>query len=178
MKALEKSALLTVIKTANNLIGYAIKDDDLEMIELHNKSLQRNIDILNALKNGDDLTYFQSLNLKGIVAFYNEQQEENKQQGKKDVLISLGGNNAIDKEALTYQGNNEAIEKDGSELKAVKIKDLKLGQFFITSNKSRSVYMKSVYDRPSKKYECSNFDDISDYKYYNGNKTVYIGFTF
>lgn len=178
MKALEKAALLTVIKTANNLIGYAIKEDDLEMIELHNKSLQRNIDILNALKNGDDLTYFQSLNLKGIVAFYNERQEKYASDDKKDFSICLGSNAVADKELLTYQGSNEAIDKDGSELKAVKIKDLKLGQFFITSNKSRSVYMKSSYDRSSKKYECSNFDDISDFKYYNSNKIVYIGFTF
>lgn len=178
MKTLETIALLTVIKTANNLIGYAIDEGDFDMIELHNKSLQRNIDILNALKNGDDLTYFQSLNLKGIVAFYNEQQGQNTSYDKKDVSICLGSNAVTDKEALTYQGNNEAIEKDGSELKPIKIKDLKLGQFFITSNKSKSVMIKSDYDRPSKKYECSNFDDISDFKYYSGDKIVYIGFTF
>ena len=178
MKALEKKALLQVIKTANNLIGYAIKDDDLEMIELHNKSLQRNIDILNALKNGDELTYFQNLDLKGVIAFYNERQEKYASDDKKDVSICLGSNAVTDKKALTYQGSNEAIEKDGSELKAVKLQNLKHGEFFIISNKSKSVMMKSSYDRSSKKYECSNFDDISDYKYYNGNKTVYIGFTF
>ena len=72
MKALERVALLTVIKVANSLMGHAIKGCNLEMIELHNKSLQRNIDILNALKNGNELTDIQNSDLKRVVKFYNE----------------------------------------------------------------------------------------------------------
>lgn len=169
VKTVQINALIKAIETSTNLIKYALKDNDLDMLELYNKSFQYNMEILNSLRAGIELSYTQEVSLDGVVMAIQEIEAEDKEREEKE---------AKRKESLIYQGSNEAIERDGSELKPVKIKDLKLGQFFITSNKSRSVYMKSIYDRPSKKYECSNFDDISDYKYYNGNKIVYIGFTF
>lgn len=62
------------------------------------------------------------------------------------------------------------------------IKDLKNGDYFtikpIENPKENQVYIKGDYDRTSKKYCCGRFDDISYSKDFNGNKEIYIDFTF
>ena len=169
LKTVQINALIKAIETSANLIKYALDDNDLDMLELYNKSFQYNMEILNSLRAGIELSYTQEISLDGVVMAIQEIEAEDKEMAEKE---------ATRKESLTYQGNNEAIEKDGSELVPIKINDLKHGQFFITSNKSKTVYVRGDYERQSKKYECANFDDISDYKYYNGNKIVLTGFTF
>lgn len=67
---------------------------------------------------------------------------------------------------------------DLQDIQAVQIKDLKQGEFFILSKNAKKVYSKGGYDRSEKKYECNDFDDISNCKYLAGNKTVFINFTF
>lgn len=67
---------------------------------------------------------------------------------------------------------------DLQDIQAVQIKDLKQGEFFILSKNAKKVYSKGAYDRSEKKYECNDFDDISNCKYLAGNKTVFINFTF
>ena len=58
------------------------------------------------------------------------------------------------------------------------IKALKPGAFFKMSPKSKTVYIRGVYDRSEKKYECQRFDDISDCIYCTGSRAAYTDFTF
>lgn len=80
--------------------------------------------------------------------------------------------------AITYQGASEYIESDNAELTAVKVKDLKKGEYFILSNKAKTVYEKGEYDRSDKRYVCDDYSDISKAKFLKGDKIVLIGFTF
>ena len=65
-----------------------------------------------------------------------------------------------------------------------KIKDLKKGEFFClrdpkyldTMDESR-VWIRGDYDRSTKRYECSRFDDLGNDSEYKGDKVVYTGFT-
>jgi hypothetical protein len=163
MKLTNKIALIQSIETLTNLIGFSIADNDMSMIDTFHKDLKQSVEILKAIECGKELDSMQELILRSVYESRLQLQKESEAQ---------------DSEALTYQGSNENIEKDGSELKAVKIKDLVEGEFFILSSKSKSVFVKSDYDRSLKQYECSNFDNFSDYRYYKGNKIVFTGFTF
>ena len=62
------------------------------------------------------------------------------------------------------------------------VKELKPGQWFtlkpIEEPKQNQVYIRGEYDRTDKKYCCGRFDDISYSRMLNGNKEVYINFTF
>ena len=165
MNTNETNLLLKSIQTTNGLMTYALEREELDMVITLNNALQSRIGILNAINEGNELTYSQRIELEAICDFH-EKKEEKKEEEKED------------KGALTYQGNNPDIEKDGAELQAVKVKDLKIGDFFILSNKSRTVYVRGHYDKSDKDYTCSDFHDIASEKYLQGNKTVYIGFTF
>ena len=64
----------------------------------------------------------------------------------------------------------------------MKLKDLKKGEYFtlkpIEEPKENQVYIRGEYDRTEKKYECGKFSDISYTRYINGDREVYIDFTF
>lgn len=64
----------------------------------------------------------------------------------------------------------------------MKIKDLKKGDFFTlkpTENpKESQVFIRGDYIRSEKKYECGKFSDISEFRMFNGDKEVYVEFTF
>lgn len=59
------------------------------------------------------------------------------------------------------------------------LKEVKKGDFFrLTDSDTATVYIKGAYDRSERKFEVTKFDDMNDFKFMNGTRTVYIGFTF
>lgn len=64
----------------------------------------------------------------------------------------------------------------------MKIKDLKKGDFFtrkaIDNPTEHQVFIRGEYDRESKKYECSRFDDVNDTIFLKGTTVAHTGFTF
>jgi hypothetical protein len=62
------------------------------------------------------------------------------------------------------------------------IKDLKKGEYFtlkpVEFPKESQVYIRGDYDRSEKKYSCTKFSDISEEKFFNGNKEIYTDFIF
>jgi hypothetical protein len=73
-------------------------------------------------------------------------------------------------------------------MKPVLLKNVKKGEFFLLTDKpklnedgevlSKYVYVRSDYDRESKKYEVYKFDDVCNYRFMNGTRIVYIDFVF
>lgn len=64
----------------------------------------------------------------------------------------------------------------------MKLKDLKLGEYFILKDipepKESQVYIRGEYDRSTKRYLCGKFIDICDSRLMKGDKEVYTDFTF
>lgn len=64
----------------------------------------------------------------------------------------------------------------------MKLKDLKPGDMFTKKNipepKEHQVWIKQAYDRSAKKYEIMRWDDICDTQLMDGNKEVFVDFTF
>lgn len=62
------------------------------------------------------------------------------------------------------------------------VKDLKRGDFFtvkpIENPTEKQVYIRGDYDRSTKKYTCTRFDDICCTRDFSGSKTVFVDFTF
>lgn len=62
------------------------------------------------------------------------------------------------------------------------IRSLKPGEFFtlrpIENPTESQVYIRGPYDRSARKYECGKFADVSVSRLFNGDKMVYIEFTF
>lgn len=73
-------------------------------------------------------------------------------------------------------------------MKPVLLKDVRKGEYFTLTDKvkyneddevlSRYVYVRSDYDRETKKYEVYKFDDINDYRYMKGTRIVWVDFIF
>lgn len=63
-----------------------------------------------------------------------------------------------------------------------KIRDLKRGDWFtlkpIEEPKETQVYVRDFYCADVKKYCCFKFSDVGDSRCFNGDKLVYVGFTF
>ena len=79
-------------------------------------------------------------------------------------------------------GNRPAPYHENKELHHMKVKNLKQGDLFtkkpLDNPKDSQVWMRGVYDRSQKRYECTRFDDNCTYCYLPGDKDVYTGFTF
>lgn len=64
----------------------------------------------------------------------------------------------------------------------MKLKDLKIGEYFtlkpIESPKESQVYIRGEYDKSDKRYVCGKFSDISASRLFDGNKEIYVDFTF
>lgn len=64
----------------------------------------------------------------------------------------------------------------------MKINDLKMGDFFtkkaVEYPTERQVFIRGEYDRSTKKYECTRFDDINTVCYLDGKKEVFTDFIF
>lgn len=62
------------------------------------------------------------------------------------------------------------------------VRDLKKNEWFtlkpIEEPKDNQVWIRGEYDRISKTYGASNFDDINKERFFKGNKEVYVDFTF
>ena len=57
----------------------------------------------------------------------------------------------------------------------VQIKTLKQGDLFrLTSSDTAPVWIRSVYVRECKKYECYKWDDVNHFAYFNGTRYVYV----
>lgn len=65
-----------------------------------------------------------------------------------------------------------------SECKAVKIKDLKIGEMFKRRPGTKRVYVRQAYDRGCRMYEAQSWDDTSEFMYFKRDVIVYVGFTF
>ena len=73
-------------------------------------------------------------------------------------------------------------------MKPVLLKDVRKGEYFTLTDKvkyneddevlSRYVYVRSDYDRETKKYEVYKFDDINDYRYMKGTRIEWVDFRF
>lgn len=62
------------------------------------------------------------------------------------------------------------------------LKEVKKGDFFTLKDikypKENQVYVKSDYDRSTKKYICYAFNDINKFRSIKGDKEVFTDFTF
>ena len=63
-------------------------------------------------------------------------------------------------------------------MESTQIKNLKKGEFIKRKADSKKVYIKGDYDRATKTYCCSAYDDINDYIFIKADKVVFYGFTF
>lgn len=73
-------------------------------------------------------------------------------------------------------------EETNFTLKAVKIKDLKQGDFFTLKPgiypTEKQVYERGAFERSEKKYSCTRYDDFCAERFFKGDKIVYIDFIF
>ena len=66
------------------------------------------------------------------------------------------------------------------------LKDVKQGEYFTLKDyegvfgevSENRVYVRGEYDRSERKYECYKFADVNSYRYFDGKKIVFTGFTF
>lgn len=59
----------------------------------------------------------------------------------------------------------------------VLLREVKKGDL-VRLRKNGGVYIRGDYDRESKRYELTKWDDVSKTSYYRGDRKVFIGFTF
>ena len=63
-------------------------------------------------------------------------------------------------------------------MEEIEIKKTKKGEFLKRKADSQRVYVRGDYDRASKSYSCTAYDDINQEIFIKANKKVFIGFTF
>lgn len=73
-------------------------------------------------------------------------------------------------------------------MRPVLLSSVRKGEYFTLTDKvkcnedgevlSKYVYIRSDYDRESKKYEVYKFDDLNDYRFMKGSRIVWIDFCF
>lgn len=73
-------------------------------------------------------------------------------------------------------------------MKPILLKDVRKGEYFTLTDKvkcnedgevlSKYIYVRSDYDKVSKKNEVYKFDDVNDYRYMKGTRIVWIDFAF
>lgn len=77
---------------------------------------------------------------------------------------------------------NNLIQPQGRKASAMKIKELKKGDWFTKKEvefpSESQVWVRGGYDRTEKKYECYCFGDVNRTTFINGSKEVYVGFSF
>lgn len=90
-----------------------------------------------------------------------------------------------DKEKQIKQAEKEAAAQkqkakyEDDEHHPSSVKAVKKGDFFKLSNKPNAkVYIRGDYDKSDKTFECQNAEDMNEYRYFKGSKTVYVGFTY
>lgn len=74
------------------------------------------------------------------------------------------------------------IKANSSEV--VKLKNLKEGEYFCLKSlggkeaKESQIWVKGTYDKSTRKYSCTKFEDISHEKEFSGDKIVFTDFIF
>ena len=71
--------------------------------------------------------------------------------------------------------------KEIKTMERIKIKDLKKGEFFkreIKGKPAEKVFIRGDYDRATKTYSATAYEDINEEIFIKADKFVYIGFTF
>lgn len=67
-------------------------------------------------------------------------------------------------------------------MKAILLKNVKNGDYFtlrpVEEPKETQVYVRSDYDRETKKYEIYKFVDMGDWRMMRGDRIVYVDFIF
>lgn len=73
-------------------------------------------------------------------------------------------------------------------MRPILLSSVRKDEYFTLTNKvkcnedgevlSKYVYVRSDYDRESKKYEVYKFDDVNDHRYMKGSRIVWIDFMF
>lgn len=73
-------------------------------------------------------------------------------------------------------------------MRPVLLSSVRKGEYFTLTNKvkcnedgevlSKYVYVRSDYDRESKKYEVYKFDDVNDFRFIKGTRIVWVDFIF
>lgn len=64
-------------------------------------------------------------------------------------------------------------------MKQATIRQVKKGEFFrLSSSDTAPVWVKGYYLPSEKKYEAYKYEDCNHESFFNGNKKVFIGFTF
>lgn len=67
-------------------------------------------------------------------------------------------------------------------MKLVRLKELKKGDFFtlkpIELPCSNQVYVRGGYDKSTKDYSCTKYNDTCVERFLKGDRLVYVGFTF
>lgn len=58
------------------------------------------------------------------------------------------------------------------------LSQLRLGEYFMLTKGSKAVYVRGPYDRSSKKYSVTRFDDMNAERFLKGTTTVTIEFEF
>jgi len=62
--------------------------------------------------------------------------------------------------------------------RATKLKNVKRGEFLKRKIDANKVYVRGEYDRHYKKFRCDDWDDISRDMLIDGEKIVFVDFTF
>ena len=64
-------------------------------------------------------------------------------------------------------------------MRAIAIKDLKRGEFFrFADSDAAPVWVRGEYSREAKKYSTHKFDDVNHEQLLQGDRLVFVGFTF
>lgn len=68
--------------------------------------------------------------------------------------------------------------KEIDSFETTKIEEVKTGTFFKLKAKSNIVYIRSGYNRSTKRYEAYKFDDVNSFREFKKGKEIIVGFTF
>lgn len=105
-------------------------------------------------------------------------QEDGDQEGnpfpENERRTVHGSRNAEDSATVVLEINRRRSD--------MKLKDLKRGEYFtkkaIDSPAESQVWIRGDYDRSTKSYECSRFDDVCSTQFIRADKEVFVDFVF
>jgi hypothetical protein len=67
---------------------------------------------------------------------------------------------------------------NGDNFEPVALKDVKPGDFLVRKPGAKTVFTKNHYDRASKTYSLSDYEDYNREIFLKGSTIVYVGFTY
>lgn len=108
---------------------------------------------------------------------------EQELKNKSDLIYSQTGCFITPAGISAYPVRIHTFKKDGNSthrieaIKTAKIEDVKKGEY-IRPIGTKKVYTREAFCRFNKKYECSDHDDISNYRYFKKGTLVEIDFEY